>query len=144
MARLERVQRRGPVLRRREHVGRGLNTNLCTAVAMLMWVAWDLHLQGEALADRHRQRDDHRLVAITPAAGYVNGYGAIIIAVVGSTVVWISIRYLSRAWPFRDRRRHARGDLHPRHRRALGGLLVGLVADPKMNMYPALTNSAAS
>ena len=50
------------------------------------------------------------LVAITPAAGFVNGYGAIIIGVAASTIVWMSIRYLSRVWPFRKVERHARGD----------------------------------
>ena len=41
------------------------------------------------------------LVAITPAAGFVNGWGAIAIGVIASTIVWMAIRFLSRAPVFR-------------------------------------------
>ena len=42
VARLERLQRRGPLLRRDNSAAAAvLNTNLCTAVALMIWVAWD-------------------------------------------------------------------------------------------------------
>ena len=42
------------------------------------------------------------LVAITPAAGYVNGWGAIAIGVIASTIVYFALNYLSRLRPFRN------------------------------------------
>src|SRR3984885_2765861 len=60
-----------------------LNTNLATAVALLTWGVWDF------FASRERKPTllggingmISGLVAITPAAGFVNSFGAIIIAV---------------------------------------------------------------
>ena len=95
-----------------------VNTNLATAVAMLVWVGLGPDLQGQAVTDRHRQRHDHRPRRPSrPPPGYVNGYGAIIIGVVASTVVWMSIRYLSRTWLFRRVDDTLGVDLHARHRR---------------------------
>ena len=37
-----------------------LNTNLCTAVAFLIWVVWDYITGRKPIDDRQRQRDDHR------------------------------------------------------------------------------------
>ena len=42
------------------------------------------------------------LVAITPAAGYVNGWGAIAMGVIASTIVYFALNYLSRLRPFRN------------------------------------------
>ncbi len=39
------------------------------------------------------------LVGITPAAGYVNGVGAICIGVIASTLVYFALNYLSRLRP---------------------------------------------
>ena len=41
------------------------------------------------------------LVAITPGAGFVNGWGAIVIGVIAATIVYFALNYLSRAAPFR-------------------------------------------
>ena len=76
------------------------------------------------------------LISITPTA-LPNGYGAIIIAIVGSTVVWMSIRYLSRTWLFRK----VDDTLGVIYTHGIAGswaaCLVGLVSDPNMNIYPA-------
>src|SRR6202045_4647874 len=64
-----------------------LNTNLATAVALLTWVLWDI------FASRDRKPTFlgaingmiAGLVAITPAAGFVNSFGALIIGVVASS-----------------------------------------------------------
>ena len=42
------------------------------------------------------------LVAITPAAGFVNGWGAIVIGVIAATIVYFALNYLSRMRPFRN------------------------------------------
>ena len=42
------------------------------------------------------------LVAITPAAGFVNGWGAIAIGLIAATIVYFALNYLSRVAPFRN------------------------------------------
>src|ERR1019366_2356622 len=107
-----------------------VNTNLCTAVAMLAWIGWDLIYKDKPSLIGTVNGMITGLVGITPAAGYVNGYGAIVIGVVATTFVWMSIRYLSRVWPFRvvD---DTLGVVYTHGIAGLcGGLLVGLLADP--------------
>ena len=72
------------------------------------------------------------LVAITPAAGFVNGYGAMLIGVIASTLVYFSYHYLSRCRPFRlvD---DTLGVIYTHGIAGLaGGLLVGIFADSNM------------
>jgi Amt family ammonium transporter len=79
------------------------------------------------------------LVGITPAAGYVNGLGAIVIGIVTPAVVWVAWQYLPKyVWPF-NKVDDALGVVYT-HGIAglLGGLLVGLLADPKMIEYIGL------
>ena len=112
-----------------------LNTNLCTAVAMLVWVGWDLIFKEKPGIIGTVNGMITGLVAITPAAGYVNGYGAILIAIIASTIVWMSIRYLSRVWVFR-KVDDTLGVIYTHGIAGLsGGLLVGIFADPHMNIY---------
>ena len=94
-----------------------LNTNLCTAVAFLVWVGVGLPDRPQAVADRRRQRMITGLVAITPAAGYVNGWGAIAIGRhrLDDRVLRAQLPEPPAAVP--QRRRHARRDLHARVRR---------------------------
>src|SRR5882724_8125682 len=80
-----------------------INTNLTTAVALLTWVLWDI------FASKQRKPTFLGgvngmivgLVGITPAAGYVNTFGAIIIGVVASSLVWMSWNWLGRTKPFK-------------------------------------------
>jgi ammonium transporter, Amt family len=84
------------------------------------------------------------LVGITPAAGYVNGLGAIVIGVVASCVVWVAWQYLPKyVWPF-NRVDDALGVVYT-HGIAglLGGLLVGLLADPSMIEYVGLGKTSS-
>jgi ammonium transporter, Amt family len=112
-----------------------LNTNLCTAVAMLVWIGWDYAFRDKPSLIGSVNGMITGLVGITPAAGFVNGYGAIIIGVVASTIVWMSIRFLSRAPVFRSVD-DTLGVIYT-HGIAglLGGLLTGVLADPKIVEY---------
>ena len=75
------------------------------------------------------------LVAITPAAGYVNGWGAISIGVIASTLVYFALNYLSRARPFRNVD-DTLGVVYTHGFAGLaGGLLTGIFADPNMAVY---------
>jgi Amt family ammonium transporter len=112
-----------------------LNTNLCTAVAMLVWIAWDYIFREKPSLIGSVNGMITGLVAITPAAGFVNGYGALIMGVVASTVVWMSIRFLSRAPIFRSVD-DTLGVIYTHGIAGLmGGLLVGVLADPHLVEY---------
>jgi ammonium transporter, Amt family len=79
-----------------------LNTNLCTSVAFLVWVAMDYLTGRKPSLISSVNGMIVGLVAITPAAGFVNGWGAIIIGLVAGTIVYLALNYLSRVAPFRD------------------------------------------
>jgi ammonium transporter, Amt family len=112
-----------------------LNTNLCTAVAMMTWIAWDYIFRDKPSLIGAVNGMITGLVGITPAAGFVNGYGAIIIGLVDATIVWMAIRYLSRAPMFR----HVDDTLGVIYTHGIaglmGGLLVGLLANPNVVEY---------
>ena len=113
-----------------------LNTNLATATALLVWVVIDMHfgpkkpnflgaVNGMIVG----------LVAITPAAGYVNGWGALCIGAIASVLVWLAFNKLSRFRPF-SKVDDALGVVYTHGFAGLfGGLLTGVFADPKMIVY---------
>jgi Amt family ammonium transporter len=112
-----------------------LNTNLCTAIAMLTWVAWDMIYRDKPGIIGTVNGMITGLVAITPAAGYVNGYGAICLGVIATTIVWMSIRYLSRIPPF-SKVDDTLGVIYTHGIAGLaGGLLVGMFASADMVVY---------
>jgi ammonium transporter, Amt family len=112
-----------------------LNTNLATAVAFLVWVTLDYLTGRKPSLLGSVNGMIVGLVAITPAAGFVNGYGAMAIGAIGSVVVYFAYNYLSRVWPFRvvD---DTLGVVYTHGFAGLaGGLLVGLFADSNMVVY---------
>jgi ammonium transporter, Amt family len=117
-----------------------VNTNLATACAMMTWIIMDM-IGGPGRKATFLGGVNGMicgLVGITPAAGYVNGVGAIIIGVAASFVVWFAWNYLSRVRPF-SRVDDALGVVYTHGIAGLvGGLLVGLLADPRMIVYLGL------
>src|SRR5438477_250384 len=109
-----------------------LNTNLCTAVAFLIWVGWDYLTGRKPGLISGINGMITGLVAITPAAGYVNGWGAIALGVIASTIVYFALNYLSRLRPFRNVD-DTLGVIYTHGFAGLaGGLLTGVFADPNM------------
>src|SRR5580692_10243507 len=112
-----------------------LNTNLATAVAFLVWVIWDYTTKRKPSLLGSVNGMIVGLVAITPAAGFVNGYGAIIMGVVSSTIVYFAYHYMSRLRPFRNVD-DTLGVIYTHGVAGLcGGLLVGFFADPGLVEY---------
>jgi Amt family ammonium transporter len=106
-----------------------LNTNLCTAVAFLTWVACDYATRRKPSLLGSVNGMIVGLVAITPAAGYVSGWGAIIIGVVASIIVYIAYNYVALLRPFRNVD-DTLGVVYTHGFAGLaGGLLTGLLAD---------------
>ena len=118
-----------------------VNTNLATAVAMLTWIVMDMAFSSEKKPTFLGGLNGMicGLVGITPAAGYVNGFGAIVIGLVCSAIVWVAWTYLPKyVWPF-NKVDDALGVVYTHGIAGLfGGLLVGLLADPKMIVYLGL------
>ena len=111
-----------------------LNTQVATAAAALAWmvVEWVerkkpgmLGLASGAVAG---------LVAITPAAGFVNPQGALIIGIVAGGVCYVGAVWLKRIFKYDDSLDafgvHGIGGI-------AGALLTGLLADPAINSLGA-------
>ncbi|MBX5466045.1 MAG: ammonium transporter [Firmicutes bacterium] len=114
-----------------------LNTNLATAAALLTWLILDMWRHGKPSLVGMINGMVCGLVAITPAAGYVNGAGALIVGVVGSLIPWWTMNRLGERWPFRGVD-DTLGVIHTHaFAGAIGGLLTGVLADPHMVEYLA-------
>ncbi len=124
-----------PYFANADAAGAVLNTNLATAVALLSWVIMDFWVTNKASLVGAVNGMICGLVAITPAAGYVNGYGAIAIGVVASVLPWLTMRYLPRLNWF-HKVDDTLGVFHTHLvAGAIGGLMTGLLADPRMVEY---------
>ena len=94
-----------------------LNTNLATAIAFLTWVACDYATKRKPSLIGSVNGMIVGLVAITPAAGFVNGWGAIVIGASPRSLVYLAYNYLALRAAVPQRGRHARRHLHARLRR---------------------------
>ncbi len=122
-----------------------LNTNLATAAGVLTWVILDM-CWGKARKPTFLGVVNGMicgLVGITPSAGWVNGLGALAVGFACSGIVWVAWNYLSRIRPF-SKVDDALGVVYT-HGIAglLGGLLVGVLADPGMVEYPGTRGSGS-
>ncbi len=118
-----------------------LNTNLCTAIAFMVWIGWDYATGRKPSMIGGVNGIITGLVAITPAAGYVNGWGAIAIGVIAATVVYFALNYLSRLRPFRNVD-DTLGVVYTHGFAGLmGGILVGVFADPNMAVWYTTSKS---
>jgi Amt family ammonium transporter len=114
-----------------------INTNLCASAALLTWVLWDMFggpqrkptflgaVNGMIVG----------LVAITPAAGFVDGTGALLMGLISGSIVWLAWNKLSRVRPF-SKVDDAMGVVYTHGIAGLtGGLLVGFFANPGVIVY---------
>ncbi|MHB1639281.1 MAG: ammonium transporter [Candidatus Dormibacteria bacterium] len=121
-----------------------LNTNLATAVALLAWFLLDMTLNRKLSMVGAINGMICGLVAITPAAGYVDGTGAILIGLLGAGIPWFTMNRLSERWPFR-KADDTLGVVHTHFiAGAVGGIMVGLLATPAMLVYVGRGGAGAS
>jgi Amt family ammonium transporter len=122
-----------------------MNTNLATVSALLVWVFCDMFLSKEKKPTLLGAVNGMivGLVCITPGAGFVNGAGAMIEAAIASLIVWLAWTYLQ---PIVIRKVDDAMGVVYTHGIAglLGGLLVGIFADPSVLVYPKTTSAGTS
>src|SRR5438309_3083356 len=112
-----------------------LNTNTATAVALLVWTLMDKMAYGKPSVLGAVNGMIAGLVAITPGAGYVDGWGAIAIGIAAGIIPWLSMNKLQKT------RLKMKVDdtlsVFSTHGVAglTGGLMVGLLANPDMLLY---------
>src|SRR5580658_1230846 len=114
-----------------------VNTNLATAVGVLVWMGMDAWFTKEKKPTFLGGVNGMicGLVGITPCAGWVNGWGAIAVGAICCAAVWVAWNYLSKVPPF-SRVDDALGVVYT-HGMAgfLGGMLLGIFGDPNMIEY---------
>ena len=112
-----------------------LNTNIATAVAMLCWLFLDYFVTGKPNAVSMINGMITGLVGITPGAGYMDGYGAVLVGIVCSVVAWFSLNKLGQM-AFMRKVDDTFGVVHTHGVAGLaGGLMVGIVANPNVIEY---------
>jgi ammonium transporter, Amt family len=112
-----------------------LNTNTCTAVGLLVWTLLDKLAYGKPSVLGAVNGMIAGLVAITPAAGYVDGLGAIAIGVAAGVIPWLGMNKLQKA-KFMMKVDDTLSVLSTHGIAGLtGGVLTGVFANPNMLLY---------
>jgi ammonium transporter, Amt family len=114
-----------------------VSTNIATATGVLVWMAMDAWL-SKAKKPTFLGAVNGMicgLVGITPCAGWVNGWGAIMVGGICTIVVWFAWNFLSKVRPF-SKVDDALGVIYTHGIAGLfGGLLLGVFGDPNMLEY---------
>jgi Amt family ammonium transporter len=112
-----------------------LNTNLTTCVSLLTWVLMDTLFNGKPSVVGAINGMIAGLVGITPAAGYVDGIGAIVIGLCTGIIPWLFMNKVQTTKLFQRvddtlcvLSTHGVAGL-------TGGLMVGILANPAMIEY---------
>ncbi|MGB7034161.1 MAG: ammonium transporter [Xanthobacteraceae bacterium] len=112
-----------------------LNTNTATAVGLLVWTLMDKMAYGKPSVLGAVNGMIAGLVGITPCAGYVDGWGAIIVGVCAGIIPWLSMNKFQKLG-FMQKIDDTLG-VFSTHGVAglMGGLLTGILANPAMLEY---------
>jgi len=117
-----------------------LNTNIATAVSAIAWMFMDMAFFKKPTLVGATSGAITGLVAITPAAGYVNGWEAMVIGIASGTIPWLALYKLEPKLRVDDTL-----GVFSTHGIAgiVGGLLTGVFADPNVTRYvdPGLTGA---
>jgi len=133
-----------PYFANADAAGAILNTHLCTATALCTWVMWDAIRFKKVSVAGSINGMVACLVAITPAAGFIDGYAALALGVLAGTLPWLTINWAPRFAIFR-RVDDTLGVIHTHGvAGALGGLFTGIMADPNMVEYLGVKGTANS
>ena len=117
-----------------------LNTCLAAATSVISWMCMDMTKFGKASLVGVATGAVTGCVAITPAAGYVSAWGALVIGIFAGTMPWLALYKLMPRLRLDDTL-----GVFPGHGIAglVGGLLTGIFADPSVSKFvdPGLTGA---
>ncbi|BBL46891.1 MULTISPECIES: ammonium transporter [Metallosphaera] len=117
-----------------------LNTNIATAVSAITWMLMDMKFFGKPSLIGATSGAITGLVAITPAAGYVNGSYSMLIGIASGSLPWLALYKLEPRLKVDDSL-----GVFSTHGIAgiVGGILTGVFADPNVTKYvdPALVGA---
>lgn len=110
-----------------------LNTHVCAATSILTWMIFDIIFFKKPSVVGAVQGMITGLVCITPGAGVVQGYTAIIMGVFSGSIPWFTMMVLQKKVKLLQKVDDTMGMLHT-HAIAgiLGGILTGLFAEPHL------------
>ncbi|XP_065854660.1 ammonium transporter 2 member 4-like [Euphorbia lathyris] len=110
-----------------------LNTHVCTATSILTWLLFDTVFLGKPSVFGAVQGMITGLVCITPAAGVVQGWAAMIMGTISGSVPWYTMIILQNKLKFLKIIDDPISIFHT-HAIAgsLGGILTGILAVPKL------------
>ncbi|KAJ1427642.1 Blood group Rhesus C/E/D polypeptide [Sesbania bispinosa] len=111
-----------------------LNTHACTATSLLTWVILDVIFFRKPSVIGAVQGMITGLVCITPAAGVVQGWAALIMGVFSGSIPWFTMMVIHKRSKLLQKVDDTMAVLHT-HAIAgsLGGILTGLFAEPRLN-----------
>ncbi|XP_007022604.2 PREDICTED: ammonium transporter 3 member 1 [Theobroma cacao] len=111
-----------------------LNTHVCTATSLLTWLALDLVFFKKPSVIGAVQGMITGLVCITPAAGVVQGWAAILMGLCSGSIPWFTMMVVHKRSELLQKVDDTMAVLHT-HAIAgsLGGILSGLLAVPKLS-----------
>eukprot|EP00850_Spirogloea_muscicola_P020152 SM000208S06322 [mRNA] locus=s208:177692:183691:+ [translate_table: standard] len=116
-----------------------LNTNICTAVGVVVWATCDFVYFGKPSVIGAVQGMIAGLVTITPAAGFIHGWGALIFGIFAGTVPWFTMNILGKQWALLRMVDDCAGILHTHAVTGfLGGMLTSFFAVEKLCVAFAL------
>ncbi|XP_027347976.1 ammonium transporter 3 member 2-like [Abrus precatorius] len=117
------------------------NTHLCTSTSLLVWLTLDMIVYQKSSVIGAVQGMITGLVCITPGAGLVESWAAVLMGALSGSIPWYTMMVLHRRSAFFQRVDDTLGVFHT-HAVAglLGGLLSGVFAKPKLlkKMYPTM------
>lgn len=113
-----------------------LNTHVCTATSLLMWSLLDTLFLHKPSIIGAIQGMITGLVCITPAAGVVQGWAAIVMGILSGSVPWFTMTVMNKKLQILRSVDDTLGVVHT-HAVAgiLGGILTGLFAEPTLCSY---------
>ncbi|KAG1359468.1 Ammonium transporter 3 member 1 [Cocos nucifera] len=110
-----------------------LNTHLCTATSLFIWLTFDMLFYHKSSVIGAVQGMITGLVCITPAAGLVQPWAAMLMGLISGSVPWYTMMVLHRRIAFFQKVDDTLGAFHTHAvAGALGGLLAGLLAHPRL------------
>lgn len=110
-----------------------INTHICTATSLLVWITLDMLVFHKPSVIGAVQGMVTGLVCITPAAGIVEGWAAIVMGLASGSIPWFTMMVVHKRSRWLQKVDDTMAVFHTHAvAGALGGFLTGLFAEPHL------------